>query len=127
MDELTFIKKKSSRGRKDIVLNTTMAHSSKNERRVSITFRNNTERLITLEKEAYIIVAILGRRLYFKRSTIVEGFKISSNKRNSSHNKYVYISENNSEELFKFVDAHKGDYNLKYDDDDRNLHYIEIE
>ena len=103
-----------------------MAHSSKNERRVSITFRNNTERLITLEKEAYAIVAILGRRLYFKRSTIVEGFKIAGNKSNSSHNKYMYISENNSEELFKFVDAHKGDYNLRYDDD-RNLHYIEIE
>ena len=105
-----------------------MAHAERNERRISITFRNGIEKLITLDKEAYAIVAVLGKRVYFKKASSIEGFKISSNKgnKNKAGNKYMYISENNSKELYNFVADHIGNYDLKYDND-RNLHYVNCE
>lgn len=124
MEELVFIKKKVGRAETDVSINVT--HSEKSGNSISIIFRNGVDKFITLGKSDYLVVALLGERVYFKYSDERDGWKVSNNKGNKSGNKYVGIRENVAPAFYKFCETHTGDYALKYDDD-RNLHYIDCE
>lgn len=124
MEELIFITKKAHRAETDVSINTTYSKDRKNNS-VSIIFRHDVETLITMKKSEYIIVALLGERIYFRYATQDEGYKLSD-RGGKKHNRYTSITESSSPAFFSFVEKHTGDYPLKYDKD-RNLHYIECD
>lgn len=124
MEELIFIKKKVGRSETDVSVNTT--HSKSRGNNVSIIFRNNVHRFITMGKSEFVVLALIGERIYFKYSDERDGWKLSKNGSNGTEHRYVSLSENVAPAFYKFCETHTGDYALKYDDD-RNLHYIDCE
>lgn len=124
MEELVFITKKKNRAETDVSLNVTHSQDGKNNT-VSIVFRHGVEKLITMGKSEYVVVAQLGERVYFKYANEAEGYKLSDRK-NKAHNYYTSISENVAPSFYKFIEKHTGDYALKFDTD-RNLHYVDCE
>ena len=117
MEDLVFIKRKVGRFSDDVSLSVTSDNT-----RISIYFRNGVDKLITNGKTDYIIVALLKNRIYFKRSDIVEGYKLSESSK-SGNNLRIQISGKVAPTLLKFVENNTGEYPLKYDPD-RELHYI---
>lgn len=116
MEDLVFIKRKVGRFFDDISLSVT------SDRSITIYFRNGVDKLITNGKTDYIIVALLKDRIYFKKSNITEGYKLSKSS-NTGKSLRVQISGNIAPSLLKFAENNTGEYPLKYDPD-RELHYI---
>lgn len=116
MEDLVFIKRKVGRLYDDVSLSIT------GNKRITIYFRNDVDKLITNSKTDYIIVALLKDRIYFKRSNAAEGYKLSKST-NTGKILRVQISGYVAPTLLKFVENNTGEYPLKYDPD-RELHYI---
>lgn len=124
MEELEFITKKVSRAETDVSLNVTHSADGKNDT-VSIIFRHGVEKLITMGKTEFIVVAQLNERVYFKYASQSEGYKLGC-RNNKKQTKYTSISEAASPAFYKFIEKHTGDYALRFDAE-RNLHYVECE
>ena len=82
----------------------------------TITFRNKCFRSI-LKDSDYMIFAVNGKRIYFKKSDNVNGFKVYYTNKERSNCRIKYV-----EPLNRFC----GDYALRYDSKE-NLYFIDID
>lgn len=122
MEDLVFIKRKVGGLSNDISIT---VNGKDKKKSVSLYFRNGVENLITNGRTDYVVVAVLGNRLYFKKADPSEGYKICYQNR-SDKSKRVQISGNVAPHLLRFAEHSEGEYPLSYDNE-RNLHYIEAE
>jgi len=111
---MKFIEKERTVSKADVSV-----YPQKNGNGVSFTFRNGAAMIMT--KSGYIVVAMVGDKLYFKESTSDRGYKVTKKNQVKVESRYCYISNN---DLRSWALTRKGDYRLHLDSKEK-LYYID--
>lgn len=129
LSKLNWVESRGSCVRSDSDVSVTVNIQDKKRDRnyIAFTFRNGTAQI--LSNTNYVQICAHKNRIFFRESSMKEGYKLTFNVKNSERsnteasqlNRYLKVSINT--DTYK---AFEGDYDLKYDDF-LELYYIEKE